>query len=93
MDVIYNQKISELSKGDDDVRKNIEAERARCGLSRTELAKKLNVSRHTLSNWIDKEKSFPCTYVVQMASIFSCTTDYLLDLTDDRHGSYRARTN
>lgn len=73
------------------MRKNIEAERARCGLSRTELAKILNISRHTLASWIDKEKSFPCTYVIQMATIFSCSTDCLLDLTDDRHGS--AKTN
>lgn len=56
---------------------NIDAERARNGLSNDALAEKLGVSRKTIYNWIDKG-NIPSSALIQMADIFNCSIDYLL---------------
>lgn len=56
---------------------NIEAERARKGLSNDAMADLLGVSRKTLYNWIDKG-NIPTSKLIQMADFFGCTIDYLL---------------
>lgn len=56
---------------------NIDAERARMGISNDALAERLGVSRKTLYNWIDKG-NIPTTALVQMADTFNCSIDYLL---------------
>lgn len=56
---------------------NIDAERARKGISNDTLAEQLGVSRKTLYNWIDKG-NIPTTALIQMADIFNCSIDYLL---------------
>lgn len=56
---------------------NIEAERARKGLSNDMLANHLGVTRKTLYNWINKGE-IPESKLVQMADFFGCSTDYLL---------------
>ena len=56
---------------------NIEAERARLGLSKRELSQKLNITQKTLSNW-QNGKSIASDKLDAMRSLFNCTADYLL---------------
>lgn len=56
---------------------NIDAERARKGISNDTLAAELGVSRKTLYNWMDKG-NIPTSALIQMADTFNCTIDYLL---------------
>lgn len=56
---------------------NIDAERARNGISNDNLAEKLGVSRKTLYNWMDKG-NIPTSALIQMADTFGCSIDYLL---------------
>lgn len=59
---------------------NIDAERARIGLSRVGLAEKLNVSYGTMKNWMRGATDIPASKVVEMAKLFHCSTDYLLGI-------------
>lgn len=56
---------------------NIDAERARKGISNDVLAEKLGVTRKTVYNWIDKG-NIPTSALIQMADLFGCSIDYLL---------------
>lgn len=56
---------------------NIDAERARKGISKEALAKKLGVTRKTLFNWMDNG-NIPASALIQMADTFGCSIDYLL---------------
>lgn len=56
---------------------NIDAERARKGISNDTLAAQLGVSRKTLYNWMDKG-NIPTSALIQMADTFNCSIDYLL---------------
>lgn len=54
-------------------------------LSQVELAKKLNVSKQSVSNW-ENENILPSVEVIkQLAEFFSCRTDYLLGLEDSKN--------
>ena len=55
---------------------NIEAERARSGMSKETLARELGVSRKTLHNWYCSG-SIPQSALERMAALFECTVDYL----------------
>lgn len=57
---------------------SIEAERARNGLSKEELAKKLGVSIKTYYNWINEETDMPISKLATLARLFGTNTDYLL---------------
>lgn len=59
---------------------NIEAERARVGKTRQELSELLGVTPKTLRNWQCGKTKIPTSAIVKMASIFNCSTDYLLGL-------------
>lgn len=56
---------------------NIDAERARKGISNDRLAEELGVSRKTLYNWLTKG-NIPLSALIHMADVFGCTIDYLL---------------
>lgn len=56
---------------------NIEAERARIGMSREGLAEKLGVTRKTVFNWMESG-NIPLGKLVAMADLFGCSIDYLL---------------
>lgn len=62
---------------------NIEAERARSGMSKESLAEALGVSYRTYYNW-EKRGALPSGALVKMSKLFKCKTDYLLGLTDKR---------
>lgn len=56
---------------------NIDAERAREGMTKEALAEHLGVSRKTLYNWISNGE-IPQSALERMADIFNCSVDYLL---------------
>lgn len=56
---------------------NIEAERARNGLTLETFAMQLGVSRKTVFNWIRKG-DIPQTALENMSKLFNCSVDYLL---------------
>ena len=58
---------------------NIEAERARAGMTVSELVKELGMkSRKTYYNWVAKGK-IPQEKLLLMADLFNCSVDYLLE--------------
>lgn len=57
---------------------NIEAERARNGLSYEEMAKRLGVSRKTIYNWLISG-NIPQQKLIDMGNLFGCSIDYLLN--------------
>ena len=59
---------------------NIEAERARIGMTRTSLAAAIGVSTGTLKNWQNGRTEIPASKIVALATIFGVRTDYLLGL-------------
>ena len=56
---------------------NIEAERARLGISNDSFAERMGVSRKTVFNWMEKG-NIPTSALIHMADIFGCSIDYLL---------------
>ena len=56
---------------------NIEAERARNGLSYEQMAKSLGVSRKTIYNWLNSG-DIPQAKLEAMSTLFRCRIDYLL---------------
>ncbi len=57
---------------------SIEAERARKGLTKEELAKKMGVSVKTYYNWINGRSPIPSNVLIEMSVFFGVTIDYLL---------------
>lgn len=58
--------------------RSIEAERARKGLSKEELASQIGVSVKTYYNWINGVNPIPSTALIKMADMFKVDIDYLL---------------
>ena len=61
---------------------NIEAERARAGMTKEGLATALGVSPSTVKNWQSNKTEIPASKIVAMATLFDVTTDYLLGRTN-----------
>lgn len=59
--------------------KNIEAERARNGLSKNELAQKIGISVGTYYNWINEETDIPSSYLLILSEMFDVDLGYLLE--------------
>ena len=57
---------------------NIEAERARKGITKTKLADEIGVSTGTIKNWQSGKTEIPASKLVALAQYFNVTTDYLL---------------
>ena len=53
-------------------------------LSQVELARKLNVSKQSVSNWENINILPSVDIVKKLALFFSCSTDYLLEMEQDR---------
>ncbi len=65
------------------MRKNIEAERGRMGLSKVALSAALNITTKTYNGYV-KGKPIPSDILVAMADMFDCSVDYLLGLNPAR---------
>jgi len=59
------------------VRMNIEAERARLGMSKEKLSKELGISSKTYNKYIGGSP-ISSDILLRMAELFNCSTDYLL---------------
>lgn len=59
---------------------NIEAERARLGLSQDDLSEKLGTTRKTYYNWTSSG-NIPVQTLSDLADMFDCSVDYLLGRT------------
>lgn len=57
---------------------NIEAERARAGMTRASMAEAIGVSANTVKNWQNNRTEIPASKIVALANLFDVTTDYLL---------------
>ena len=64
---------------------NIEAERARNGLSYEEMARRLGVSRKTIYNWLISG-NIPQKKLIDMGNLFGCSIDYLLSCKSKEGG-------
>ena len=60
---------------------NIDAERARLGMSKLELSRTLGVSYSTLKSWMCGKTEMPCSKIIAMAKLFGVSSDYLLGVT------------
>lgn len=65
------------------MRMNIEAERSRAGMTRTELAAKLDVSLTTYKTYIDGG-SIPSSKLELLADMFHVSCDYLLGRSEQQ---------
>ena len=63
---------------------NIDAERARKGLTLEQLANILGVTRKTVYNWLSNG-DIPQHQLIQMATLFNCSIDYLLGQRKERN--------
>lgn len=61
------------------MRVNIEAERARKRFTKEELAKKLGISLKTYYNWLNEDTDIPGTKLMEMATMFGVTMEYLME--------------
>lgn len=59
---------------------NIEAERARRGMSREDFVRPIGVSTKTYSNWQNNQTDIPCTKLILMARFLGCSIDYLIGI-------------
>lgn len=60
---------------------NIEAERARNGMTKEKFASSLGISVSTVKNWQSGRTEIPASKIILMAGIFNVSTDYLLGRT------------
>ena len=70
---------------------NIRSERVRIGVSVDDVAMAINVSSSSVSKWESGDVEPNGRNLVNLAQFFDCTPDYLLDMTDERHGYARKR--
>lgn len=68
---------------------NIEAERARIGLSKDDFAKSLGISIKTYYNWLNGTTPISIDALMKMSNIFNVSLEYLLGLTDIRRRGVR----
>lgn len=54
------------------------------GLTQDDIAKKLFIKRETVAQWEVGSRDIKTAYIAPLAEIFGVTTDYLLEVTDNR---------
>lgn len=54
-------------------------------LSQVDLAKKLNVSKQSVSNWENNNILPSVDMIKKLAAFFSCSTDYLLEMEQEHN--------
>lgn len=66
--------------------RNLASERIRMGMNQKECAEELGVSLKLLVKYENESGSMPADFVKRAATFFGCSSDYLLDMTDERKG-------
>lgn len=64
--------------------RNICSERHRLGLTQLEMADRIGVSVNAVSAWENGSFEPNINSLKKLSQLFSCSTDYLLGLTDER---------
>lgn len=64
--------------------RNICSERHRLGLTQLELADRIGVSANAVSAWENGSFEPNSNSLKKLSKLFSCSTDYLLGLSDER---------
>ena len=64
--------------------RNLASERVRIGMNQTECAEKLGVSLKMIVKYEADVDSAPGDFVKRAADFFGCSSDYLLDMTEER---------
>lgn len=67
--------------------RNLASERVRIGLNQTECANALNVSMSAMCKYESNPDAMPAEFVKRAAEFFGCSSDYLLDMTEERKAS------
>lgn len=62
----------------------IKEQRTMLGIKQTELARKIGVSKQSVSNWENNNILPSVELLVKLAKVFGCSTDYLVELDDHR---------
>lgn len=57
---------------------NIEAERARIGMTKIDVSLYIGVTVDTMKNWQSGKTEIPASKLVALADLFNVSTDYLL---------------
>lgn len=64
--------------------RTIASERMRLGMSQTELADHLRVTRVTVSRWERGKNNPSAQMIASLSDLFGCSSDYLLGLSQER---------
>ena len=67
---------------------NIEAERARNGMSKESLAASVGISVKTYYNWLNGVNPIPSTALIKLSDLFGVDIDYLLGRTKNAHMNF-----
>ena len=65
----------------------IKYEREKLGYNQTEFALKLDIANNTLANWENGKRTPSIEKLKEMADLFDCSIDYLVERTDNRNAS------
>lgn len=79
-DLVINKGVAPMSTGE-----RIKERRKTKYLRQIDLAKRINVSSQVISNWERGYSSLSQDDIKNLADALDCTTDYLLERTDDPH--------
>lgn len=63
---------------------NIKSERIRAGLTREQVAEAVGVHPNSVKNWEQNSCQPGSNALIAMSTLFGCSADYLLGLTDER---------
>ncbi|HDK7168230.1 helix-turn-helix transcriptional regulator [Clostridium botulinum] len=69
-----------------EIKDRLKCERLRKDLNQTELAKFLNVSKQTVSNWENGNRIPDTLTLSKLADFFNCSVDYILGRSENRNG-------
>lgn len=61
--------------------------RKESGLSQAELARKLSVTRSSVNAWEMGFSAPSAQYIIKLANLFHCTSDYILELDNNKNFS------
>lgn len=66
------------------VHRNLASERIRLGLNQADCSKELGITAKTLVKYESDLSAMPADFVKRAADYFGCSSDYLLDMTEER---------
>ena len=69
------------------MRRNMKVERVKHGYTQEELGKLIGVHKNAISRWETGETDPTSSNLVALCSLYGCSPEYLLDMTDDKRVS------